>query len=110
MKNVWVWALVIVAALAIFAFAGKITGNQSKNACTDSDGGKNYYTFGIVRDRGVAYPDSCLSVTKLKEGFCYRSRYNSIDYTCPYGCASGKCLPSGGGGNGSNGSNKSGGG
>jgi len=68
-------------------------------ACTDSDGGKNYYVEGVntgISKTGEIIPpsDYCLSdATTLAEGFCDSEEYvDFISYTCPYGCESGICL------------------
>jgi hypothetical protein len=82
--------------------------------CTDSDAtpqypdGKNYNVMGTTRgpDGNVAnavYTDTCTS-SVLREFFCqngavssaagtFTSYIGSSDYTCPYGCSSGACLP-----------------
>ena len=72
--------------------------------CTDSDGGKDYFTKGVVRGKNPVsgawedYSDYCLS--DEKEGYIaeqYCSPYGDegtirIDYQCPNGCQNGACL------------------
>jgi hypothetical protein len=68
--------------------------------CTDSDGGRNYYTKGTVidSDTGKSFADYCLSDSTLREYFCLSPSLvfpgGSVaqeDYTCPYGCKDGAC-------------------
>lgn len=66
--------------------------------CTDSDGGKDYYTKGETQDLGSTYRDYCLSNSTLREYFCLTSTLSpggtasQEDYTCLYGCQDGACL------------------
>lgn len=65
--------------------------------CKDSDGGSNYYVKGVSSDGKTDYPDYC-SGSILTERYCSGNvQVVSEDYTCPYGCNDGACLPSGGG-------------
>jgi hypothetical protein len=67
--------------------------------CSDSDGGLDYYTKGTVSvctftDTGGScggLVDFC-SGNILTEGYCKGSESKSIKYTCPYGCADGRCF------------------
>jgi hypothetical protein len=103
-------AVVGVAAILInmnsFAMLGLSSGDEinqlgeasrSSTACTDSDGGKNYYTFGYVTYNRATYYDTCNSSSLLVEMFCYTSNkklvMGSEAYSCSYGCAMGACLP-----------------
>jgi hypothetical protein len=70
-------------------------------ACTDSDGGRNYYTKGttIDPDTGKSFTDYCLSDSILREYFCLspssvfpKGSVGQEDYTCPYGCKDGACI------------------
>lgn len=76
-------------------------------ACTDSDGGKEYYLKGNVAEinqytnwQSNIYPDMCVSDTpfgnlaeaiceKRADGYYYGSQ---IYYTCLYGCQDGACV------------------
>jgi hypothetical protein len=84
---------------------------KSTTTCTDSDGGKNYYTKGCMNNGvcdqcGLRNSDGTLtnkyyckgeSNCVLFEVFCTSSgqygSYWSEDYKCPYGCQDGACLP-----------------
>jgi len=64
--------------------------------CTDSDGGKNYYTKGTVT---VEWPghqtsavDFCGEGTTLYEGYCEDGELQMVSYNCPYGCSDGACV------------------
>ena len=72
------------------------------NACTDSDGGKNYTVSGITRGGSRAssgletvqgYTDYCESTTRLVESFCPASTGLPLTetITCPGFCAAGTC-------------------
>ncbi len=76
--------------------------------CIDSDNGLDYYTYGKVRLKGIAYTeygDFCNSTTVLKEVACKPTCTNISDpytcyyeklFTCPegYTCKSGACINS----------------
>jgi len=73
-----------------------IVGAATAVACTDTDGGKNYYSYGIVTYNRVKYYDTCISSTQLNERHCSLNSKNKLvlmttAYTCPYGCTSGAC-------------------
>ena len=73
--------------------------------CTDSDGGLNYYTKGIVtytynglstilNDKSIAI-DYC-SNNYLNEAYCFldtkgMSQFGWKGLTCKYGCSNGEC-------------------
>jgi hypothetical protein len=80
--------------------------------CVDSDGGKNYYTFGEVRiyhtNGGVTgFEDVCAKNSNptirdpnaLIEAICPELSETgdsaSFVYSCPYGCENGKCIERG---------------
>jgi hypothetical protein len=73
--------------------------------CTDSDGGKNYWVKGIVRDiEGNEYEDYCKTGSGmssnqtsrgpvLNEFFCAENGYAGVsEHLCPYGCENGACI------------------
>jgi len=71
--------------------------------CTDSDGGKNYYTKGYVygidaKGNQYKYEDVCHGeynppkTGDLLEYYCEGDNYVSSYYHCPYGCSDGACL------------------
>ncbi len=102
MKNVWIWVIGVIALVLVIGFVGNITGNVSLfqwltnvfgSSCSDSDGGINYDVFGTVTASRKSYPDSCLSNTALKEGYCSKNKYAAQNYNCPYGCLNGVCQP-----------------
>jgi len=66
-------------------------------ACTDSDGGLNYYVKGTVELSGQKNVDYCIDNNTLREYWCTGMGgvewVNGEDYTCPYGCKDGACLP-----------------
>ncbi|PIP23720.1 MAG: hypothetical protein COX90_02840 [Candidatus Nealsonbacteria bacterium CG_4_10_14_0_2_um_filter_38_17] len=73
---------------------------EATTACTDSDGGKNYYQKGTVTENGKTYTDYCQGAFYLKEYFCLP--YSSIglggaaeeNVVCPNGgsCKDGACV------------------
>lgn len=71
------------------------------NYCSDSDGGKNIYTAGSVKERfeGVwinSHSDTCASSTSVKEWYCPATNTipQSIVISCPsgYKCMYRKCI------------------
>ncbi|MFA5348893.1 MAG: hypothetical protein WC309_00810 [Candidatus Paceibacterota bacterium] len=72
--------------------------------CTDSDGGKNYYLQGVVKDsENKTYIDTCSNETvnfnasiqdqnNLIEHYCDNGVAKNVNYSCPYGCKDGVCL------------------
>ena len=69
--------------------------------CTDSDGGKNYSTYGKIQYRKSGssnlgnVDDACAPVQNvLWEEYCGANYGPEAEsYTCPYGCANGACKP-----------------
>jgi hypothetical protein len=85
--------------------------SASSAACTDSDGGKNYYVRGTITNylpfgttpfpyaSDVCFKDNnqnpAIDPNILLEGYCGDDGYGHLEqYTCPYGCQDGVCLPS----------------
>ncbi|MFH0926971.1 MAG: hypothetical protein V1822_00125 [Candidatus Micrarchaeota archaeon] len=58
--------------------------------CTDSDGGKNYYTLGTVSRAGQTYTDACIGTLSLREYYC--SGTNVANETKVCSCSKGKCA------------------
>jgi hypothetical protein len=63
--------------------------------CTDSDGGKNYYTYGFVTYKSTQYPDACAGSYVL-EKYCYANAKGQLvvgseKYACPNGCQARAC-------------------
>ena len=80
-----------------------------KIICTDTDGGKDYYTKGYVTEKNQytdwqdnTFPDMCVSDNppyNLAEAVCEKRAdghyYGSqVYYTCPNGCKDGACIKS----------------
>jgi hypothetical protein len=101
----------VIGAGIIIYQSYKIRNIISPGACTDSDGGKNYYVRGTVSYNGQTYTDECGMCTGarlskgpspsphclLKEYYCDNNQVKSIWYNCPFGfsCESGRCpIPS----------------
>jgi hypothetical protein len=61
--------------------------------CTDSDGGRNYYTKGTFTwNNGTTLNDTCYNANSLKELQCINnSTISDVAYTCPNGCFDGAC-------------------
>jgi hypothetical protein len=69
--------------------------------CTDSDGGKSYYTKGTVtvcsygnQTAGCGITTDFCTGNVIREGYCEGNEAKTIDYTCPYGCKDGACIKS----------------
>ncbi|MEM4347936.1 MAG: hypothetical protein QW802_05055, partial [Candidatus Altiarchaeota archaeon] len=66
--------------------------------CSDSDGGRNYESSGICKEKGTyTYKDKgqdyCLDSTTLKEWYCSNEKCTYEYKRCEYGCRAGACLP-----------------
>jgi eight-cysteine-cluster-containing protein len=72
------------------------------STCTDSDGGKDYYTEGYLSLNlscfydnppcgGGAYFDRCED-SVLREFFCLDENPQQESYNCPNGCSNGACI------------------
>jgi len=64
-------------------------------ACTDSDGGKNYYVYGEVDyGDGTGAADTCNDMEQnvLIENYCENTVRKWINYECPNGCENGACV------------------
>ena len=74
----------------------KAEGNDESTGivCVDSDGGKDYETYGkVIHGSGeTAEYDTCESETVLKEYFCGKGYFASETYECPSGCLNGACA------------------
>ncbi|MDO8740133.1 MAG: PEGA domain-containing protein [Candidatus Woesearchaeota archaeon] len=68
------------------------------STCTDSDGGKNYGTYGNVSYGGVIYIDACSSYPIptgfVLENYCQNDTRVTEMYACPNGCKNGACAAS----------------
>ena len=62
--------------------------------CTDSDGGKDWYTPGECEDDEPPIQDSCLSLTTLREYYCEGSHCQVDYHDCAEGeyCDNGACV------------------
>lgn len=75
---------------------GCLNGACEYSLCTDSDGGKDYYTEGVVVFEGKVEEtsmDYCLNAKTLNEYFCAsQEEIRAVEYVCPQGCKNGVCL------------------
>lgn len=70
---------------------------QVSGGCTDSDYGRNHFTYGSVTYSGITSNDSCYTSTTLYENYCasYPESGRKFEYVnCPKGCSSGACVGS----------------
>jgi hypothetical protein len=76
------------------------TNSLTYYTCTDTDGGKNYTSKGIVNSTYVykgkpkntfTYTDKCTSSKVLVEYYCSGTTASSVRYNCPYNCLNGAC-------------------
>jgi len=72
-------------------------GKNTQVNCRDTDGGKDYYTTGVVYVSGPygngSYNDFCTGDT-LTEWYCDEGSEKNEPYQCPNGCAAGHCKNS----------------
>jgi len=92
--------VVVFLAFAVFNLLSKLGVPmgfqlaQVSGDCTDSDYGRNHFTYGTVTSGGIAYNDSCYTSAYLYENYC-SSGYRKYEYVqCPKGCSSGACIGS----------------
>ena len=69
------------------------------NTCKDSDGGKNYYVYGVLSGTTaggsvINQSDYCSSYNRndLFEHFCTNTSHSYENYLCPNGCEAGACC------------------
>lgn len=74
----------------------KATGNDSSTGviCLDSDGGKDYFTYGYLKhgDGTILDFDTCQSETTLRENYCNNGYFAQETYECPKGCQNNACV------------------
>ena len=116
-KVLWVIAILSILLIALIyisiqtnisVLSGKITGNfilGNAASCTDTDGGKNVNTYGVVtlisNGQTKIKGDSCLASINpklLQETYCYKPPFSrriligALNYNCPYACSNGTCI------------------
>jgi len=64
----------------------------ASTACTDSDGGKNYYQKGTVTYGSTVNTDTCSASGYLFEQYCINDKPAQATYWCTYGCKDGACY------------------
>jgi eight-cysteine-cluster-containing protein len=78
------------------SFSTSVGSTYIGGACTDSDGGLNYYVKGSVSGNigsGVSYEDYCLDANSLNERYCTNdSSKFTYNYLRPNGCQDGACV------------------
>lgn len=89
----------------ITAYKECMTLLNATHTCTDSDGGKEYYTKGTTTGNTPSEPttniagtynDICTTNT-LKEYYCEDNLVKSVEYNCREGCTAGACVFAAGG-------------
>jgi hypothetical protein len=65
-----------------------------QSACTDSDGGEEYYSAGVVKKSGISYSDVCTDLRLVKEYYCQDGNVSSSIHQCGSGerCLDGRCA------------------
>lgn len=73
--------------------------NSSESMCNDTDGGINYFVYGVVTVQNMSgkfeYADKCYNYNgeRLYEMYCDKNNNARENSTlCSYGCAMGACL------------------
>ena len=63
-------------------------------ACSDSDGGQNFYVRGTTSKGTLNYSDYCGTGNNLFENYCDANGNIQINYlyVCPSGCSDGACI------------------
>ena len=87
--------VVIVLGLGYVMNSNGMFSGYATSSCSDTDGGKNYYLYGIVIKGTTTRVDSCLNATRLREFYCNNAgKIASVNYVCtlPYMCAGGQCI------------------
>ncbi len=85
-------AIFVVLLFVLYIGIFSLTGEVVREGCTDTDGGRDYYSFGYVyKHEGIIFPDKCFQ-NRVREAYCLEDRISHRYYTCPNGCLDGKCL------------------
>jgi len=90
--------LVLIIIRLFFIYpktTGKIIAEKSdKFICKDSDGGKDFYVQGAIKQGDVVKgTDYCTSDTRLKEYYCLTNTSTlHYYYECEYKCEDGACV------------------
>ena len=85
--------IVLSCAILLLAFAASVVHpyvGYFVQSCGDTDGGKNYYTFGVIHLGSFSVEDSCVE-NKLQELFCGNNQVGYDIVTCSAGCNDGAC-------------------
>ncbi|MGV8084932.1 MAG: Kazal-type serine protease inhibitor family protein [Candidatus Bilamarchaeum sp.] len=72
-------------------------GRCEESSCTDSDGGRDYYTRGTVEKGDDSYEDRCSGSNRVVEYYCRNNEVEDESYLCQsgYECISGRCERTG---------------
>jgi len=79
------------------SFGACVAGDHVAGECTDSDGGKNYYSKGMITIGNDTFEDKCgtgENEGKVIEYSCEdpeNGTYIPSNYECPFGCSEGRC-------------------
>lgn len=79
------------AAMIFGEFYESCPDDCGEGMCDDSDSGKDYYAFGVVRWETGTSLDICMDNFTLKEYYCYKGVKHEL-YECENGCENGACL------------------
>lgn len=88
---------------------GECIKDNTSYVCTDTDGGKDYFTKGNIKLKGngeqASASDVCSDKDNLSETSCLyeagRYHIDTVSYKCPNGCLNGACVKTANGGTGS---------
>ena len=73
-----------------------ITPTPTPNFCTDTDGGQNFFEFGITSNSTLTLNDTCFNLSILREGYCIGNSLLITTANCTSmngsTCVSGRCL------------------
>jgi hypothetical protein len=64
---------------------------EAPATCYDSDGGKDYYSAGVV-ELGTAREEDYCDGDLVIEHYCSEGQLKAEDYACPHGCHEGACF------------------
>ena len=59
-----------------------VSGRCVSSSCSETDGGKNIYNYGVTTASGVDYEDDCIDSKTIKEYYCYGDDVESDSKNC----------------------------
>ncbi|MFH0861994.1 MAG: hypothetical protein V1875_03090 [Candidatus Altiarchaeota archaeon] len=69
------------------------TTSTTLSACTETDGGRDFFANGTSSDPRGIHNDDCVGQRRIQEWYCSNGEAKSAYGKCAKGCVNGACLP-----------------